>query len=102
LTINQNFADAGFGDRLLANWQGDGFYHYTTCNQADGNPNYTANIAYPADIEGAWFYLYYSYGKAQQRAVGFIQYSTTTAPQRIQHNVVHPVVNYLKFVLAGT
>jgi hypothetical protein len=100
LTVNANFADAGFGDRLLAVWQGQGYYHFTTCNSDNGNPNYTANIGYPDDIEGVWSYLYYSHGKAAKRSVGFIKYGDA-APQRIQHDVQHPALQYLKFVLAG-
>jgi hypothetical protein len=101
LTINQNFADAGFGDRLLAIWQGQGYYHFTTCNSDNGNPNYTANINYPDDIEGLWTYVYYSHGKAAKRSVGLIKYGAKGQPQRIQHDVQHPAILYLKFILAG-
>ena len=39
LTVNENYQDAEFGDRLLGNWQGQGFYHFTTLNNANKNPN---------------------------------------------------------------
>lgn len=82
-------------------WQGAGFYHFTSCNQADGNPNYTANVNYPGDIEGLWTYVYYSHSRVVKRSVGFIQFGPAGTPQRIQHDVTHPTISYLKFVLAG-
>jgi hypothetical protein len=45
--------------------------------------------------------LYYSHGKAFKRSVGFIQYGAGQAPGRIQHDVTHPTIQYLKFILAG-
>jgi len=60
---------------MLANWQGAGFYHFTTCNAADGNPNYTQNVNYPDDIEGVWTFLYYSHSKVYKRSVGFIKFA---------------------------
>ena len=100
LTFNNPHADIGFGDRILANWQGQGYYHFTTCNAADGNPNYTQNNNFPDDIEGVWTYLYYSHGRNQKRTVGFIKYGDA-AQQRIQFDVTHPVSQYAKFYLAG-
>jgi hypothetical protein len=100
LTTNTPYSDAGFGDRLLAIWQGQGYYHFTTLNAVDRNPNYTKNIDYPADIEGVWTYVYYSYSKPGSKAVGIIQYGQSE-PQRIQHDVTHPSVSYLNFILAG-
>jgi len=101
LTINKNWVDANFGDRLLAMWQGNGYYHYTTCNSDNNQPNYNVNINYPDDIEGLWTYVYYSHGKAAKRSVGFIKYGNEGTPQRIQHDVSHPVITYLQFILAG-
>jgi hypothetical protein len=101
LTVNNPHADAGFGDRILAIWQGQGYYHFTSCNSDDGNPNYTVNADYPEDIEGLWTYVYYSHGKQAKKSVGFIQYGNQGKPTRIQHAVQHPLVTYLKFILAG-
>jgi hypothetical protein len=98
LTSNEKNDNAGFGDRVLAIWQGQGYYHYTTCNAADGNPNFTANINYPEDIEGLWAYVYYSHGRQAKRSVGFIKFGDA-APQRIQHDVTHPAFLFLRFVL---
>jgi len=89
------------GDRILAIWQGAGYYHFTSCNSDNGNPNYTANVNYPEDIEGFWTYVYYSHSKVAKRSVGFIQFGATATPQRIQHDVSHPAPNYFKFILAG-
>ena len=47
LTKNEPYGNAGMGDRLLAIWQGDGYYHFTTCDQPKGNPNLNKNINYP-------------------------------------------------------
>jgi hypothetical protein len=69
LTINQNYADVGPGDRMLANWQGQGYYHFATIGTAQ-------NVNYPDDIEGLWTYLYYSYSVNVKRCVGFIKYGT--------------------------
>jgi hypothetical protein len=63
LTKNNPNDDIGFGDRVLAMWQGAGYYHFTTCNTANNNPNQILNVDYPADIEGLWTYVYYSHGK---------------------------------------
>jgi len=38
LTRNIPHQDIGLGDRILAIWQGDGYYHFTTNN--DGNANW--------------------------------------------------------------
>jgi len=82
LTFNNPFGDAGMGDRVLAIWQGAGYYHFTSCNSDNGNPNYTANINYPDDIEGLWTYVYYSHNRVAKRSVGFIKYGNAD-PQRI-------------------
>jgi hypothetical protein len=100
LTLNKPFDDVKFGDRLLGNWQGDGFYHFTTLNNADKNPNVYQNIPYPADIEGLWTFLYFSFSKQVNRAVGFIKYDGSE-PKRIQFDVQHPAITYLKFILGG-
>jgi len=73
LTKNIPYEDVGMGDRMLAIWQGQGYYHYTTCNQDGNQANVVQNINYD-DIEGVWTYVYYSYSIELKRAVGFIQY----------------------------
>jgi len=72
LTRNIPHQDAALGDRMLANWQGDGYYHFTT--NSDGNANWVQNINYPGDIEGLWTYLYFSYSFDEKKAVGFVRY----------------------------
>ena len=59
LSRNSEYGDVRVGDRTLAVWLGDGFYHFSTY---DGeNPNYNQNINHPADIEGLWtFYTFRS------------------------------------------
>jgi hypothetical protein len=32
------------------------------------------NVDYPADIEGLWTYVYYSFSVEENQAVGFIKY----------------------------
>jgi len=72
-------------------WQGQGFYHFTTCNSVDGNPNYTQNVNYPEDIEGLWTYVFYSHNRNLKRSVGFIKFGDAT-PTRVQFDVTHPVI----------
>ena len=74
LTWNKDYDNIRMGDRALAIWQGQGFYHFTTCNSVDGNVNYIKNNNYPEDIEGVWTYVYYSYSDDKNKAVGFIKY----------------------------
>jgi len=69
------------GDRQLAIWQGQGYYHFTTCNAQNGEVNAIQNVNY-GDIEGVWTYIYYSYSVTAKRAVAFVRY-TDDAPQRI-------------------
>ena len=64
------------GDRVLAIWQGSGFYHFTTNNAATGNVNQIKNINYPDDIEGLWTYFYYSYSVSEKKAVALVKYGT--------------------------
>lgn len=82
LTPNANFGNINFGDRLMAMWQGNGYYTYITCNTQNNNPNQLQNINFPGDIEGLWTYIYYSHGKQAGRSVGFAQYGSGQ-PQRI-------------------
>lgn len=63
------------GDRLLAIWQGQGFYHFTTCDKPKNQANIVQNINYPVDIEGLWTYVYYSYSVKDKKAIAFIQYA---------------------------
>ena len=39
LTKNSPNGNMGMGDRVLAIWQGAGYYHFTTNNAATGNVN---------------------------------------------------------------
>ena len=39
LTTNNPYDNIRMNDRILAIWQGDGYYHFTTCNIDTGNVN---------------------------------------------------------------
>jgi hypothetical protein len=73
MTMNKPNGDIGMGDRMLAIWQGLGFYHYTTCDEPSKNPNVVKN-AKVGDMEGAWTYVYYSYHTEYKKAVAFLKY----------------------------
>lgn len=74
LTYHKEYDNIRMGDRTLAIWQGQGYYHFTTCNAATNNPNQIENINFPADIEGLWTYVYYSYSSDENKAVAHIKY----------------------------
>ena len=57
-------------------------------------------ISYPADIEGLWTFIYYSYSTKEKRAVGFINFGDDVY-KKIVHNVVHPKITYLKLTIGG-
>ena len=61
LTRNKNYENMKLGDRVLALWQGAGYYHFTTYDIDGLKPNVLLNVDYPNDIEGVWTYIYYSY-----------------------------------------
>lgn len=67
------------GDRLLAMWQGQGYYHFTTCDGEKNLVNLVSNVNY-GDIEGVWTYVYYSYSRDARRAVGFVKYGENGDP----------------------
>jgi len=58
MTKNKEYSDFGLGDRTLAIWQAQGYYHFTTFTT--DNPNLMNNINY-GDIEGVWTFIYFSY-----------------------------------------
>lgn len=41
--MNNPYGNIGYGDRLLAIWQGTNFYHFTTLNEPK-TPNVVKNI----------------------------------------------------------
>ena len=62
------------GDRVLAVWMAKGFYHFATYNTDPPNMSVSANIPYPADSEGTWVYLYFSYkrlAESEGRAIAY-------------------------------
>ena len=61
------------GDRLLAVFQGLGYYHFATCNQNNNNGNVNQNEEFNGDIEGLWTYLYYSYSVEKNKAIAYIK-----------------------------
>jgi len=89
------------GDRLLAIWLGKGYYHYTTCDSSKNQPNVVQNINYPADIDGVWTYIYYSYSVEQKKAVGFIKFGEDDV-KKIVHTVTNPLTKFLKFTIGGS
>jgi len=66
----------------------------------NGNVNVIQNIDYPADIEGVWTYIYYSYSDDKSRALGFIKYGNADF-KSIRHDVTHPNTKFVRFVLGG-
>lgn len=72
LSRNADYADARVGDRTLAVWLGDGFYHFTTYD--GGNPNFNQNIGHPADIEGVWTFIHFSHSIEKKKSVAFIKF----------------------------
>lgn len=63
MTMNTQLGDASFGDRILALFQGQDFYHFATLDANSKNPNVNFNVPSPKDIEGVWTYVYFSYSK---------------------------------------
>ncbi|KAM3128848.1 hypothetical protein pb186bvf_019097 [Paramecium bursaria] len=74
------------GDRALAVWLGDGFYHFTT--QDGGNLNFNQNINHPADIEAY----------EQKKLVAFIKFGRDLV-QRKDFPATHIAPNLLRYYL---
>lgn len=74
LSMNKKDENNQMGDRLLAIWLGKGYYHFTTCDEAKKEPNAVQNVNYPADIDGLWTFVYYSYSAKEKKAIGFIKF----------------------------
>lgn len=91
LTRNNPHQDIGLGDRLLAIWQGSGYYHFTTNN--DANPNVVQNLNFPEDIEGLWTFLYYSYSLPDTKAVAFVKFGDAAVRKLDFPNTRHPPVS---------
>lgn len=67
---------------------------------ATKNPNQIENINFPADIEGLWTYVYYSYSSDENKAVAHIKYGN----QEIQTKTLpttHQMTKLLRFILGG-
>ena len=58
------------------------------------------NIDYPADIEGVWTYVYYSYSADANKAVAFIKYGNDDIKTSV-HVTTHTPTKYLRFILGG-
>lgn len=100
LTLHKDYDNVRMGDRLLAIWQGQGYYHFTTCNAINGNVNVINNINFPADIEGLWTFVYYSYSEEKSRAVAHIKYGNENT-QSVRIDVDHPDTKFVRFILGG-
>ncbi|CAD8058815.1 unnamed protein product [Paramecium sonneborni] len=100
LTLNKNYQNIAMNDRLLALWLGQGFYHFTTCDLVQNQPNLIQNINHHDDIDGQWTYIYYSYNSIFKQAIGIIQFGNEN-PQQITHNVLHTKSKYLRFLVGG-
>jgi hypothetical protein len=86
LTMNLPAKDGALGDRMLAIWQGQGYYHFTTCNAANNQWNVVHNVPY-GDIEGLWTYIYYSHSVVFKKSVGFVKYGAKGDVIRFQMGV---------------
>ena len=61
------------GDRTLAIWVGQGYYHFTT--YTIGNANVFFNVNYGTALDGAWNYIYFGYERraaSEGHAQGYI------------------------------
>jgi len=63
LTFNNPNDNVGMGDRILALWQGSGYYLFITTTNGNANFYVNGGIPHPEDIEGLWCYAYFSYSK---------------------------------------
>lgn len=99
MTPNIPNDNIGPGDRVLAIWQGQGYYHFTTVTQ--GNNNVVQNLNYPADIEGLWTFIYYTYDIDTRKAVAFVKYGSEEAKKVEFVNMIHPPIVALRFTAAG-
>jgi protein transport protein SEC24 len=92
-----------FGDRILAIWMAKGFYHFATYNTDPPSLTVSANLPYPADSEGTWVYLYYSYkrfAESEGRAIAFAGIFQSISQIEINEQVVHnPLNDYLLFTV---
>ena len=100
LANKENYGEDGKGDRLLNVYQGDSTYLFATQSNEPTQFNKGTNVNSIADIEGVWTYVYFSYSKDLNRAVGLFRQQTQTI-QRTQFDLTHPEATALKFVVAG-
>lgn len=100
LSMNKKDENNQMGDRLLAIWLGKGYYHFTTCDEAKKEPNAVQNVNYPADIDGLWTFVYYSYSAKEKKAIGFIKFGEQEI-KKVVFDVQNPSTKYLKFTVGG-
>lgn len=98
MTWHEKFDNIRLGDRLMALWQGQGFYHFATLDKPSGNPNVVANTPY-GDIEGVWTFVYMSYSLPKTTAVNIIRYDGVNQVEHRELRVNHGLVEYLKVVI---
>lgn len=66
-TVNRGFGDvASHGDRTLAIWIGQGYYHFTTHDTITNRVNYYQNIDYGLELDNNWVYVYFCYKKLNE------------------------------------
>ncbi|CAK56140.1 unnamed protein product (macronuclear) [Paramecium tetraurelia] len=95
LANQEKYDNIRMGDRMLALWQGQGYYHFTAANVLTGNSK-----SYSKYIEGLWTYVYYSYSVEENKAQGFIKFGEENFKQ-ITHQTTQPLTKYLRFIVGG-
>lgn len=55
----------------------------------------------PVDQEGVWTYVYTSHSKKSQASIGFIAQVNRDPRRNPQLDIVHPNIQYLKFIVGG-
>lgn len=88
------------GDRVLAIWNHDNGYHFTSNDKASKNPNVNKNLP-TGDIEGLWTYLYFSYSGRLKKAVGLAKFGASGKVAQVTMDVTHDIPTYLRLVVGG-
>jgi hypothetical protein len=98
-TVNRKHGDINLRDRTLAVWVGAGFYHFATYSLPDTS-NLAKNLPYDDALEGWWNYLYFGYSKSEQRARGFLYFSSTDQVKDIEIEADHDYIDdYFHFTM---
>lgn len=97
LTMNMEYGDVQFGDRILAVWQGLDKYLFSTTDASTSKANVNDQVKV-SSVEGLWTYVYYSYQKGRVIAMVY----SSDYKKTLEMKVTHPKVTSLRFVLGGS